>query len=100
MWLPVVAVCVWSLGSYVTPAGCSHFMGGIIHWRPLDPAAFDGRVRSVISLPILASWLKYRASKVKCYIAPCIKHCFNLTIDYIISLLIYDLTIINFVSIV
>ena len=46
MWLPVVAVCVWSLGSYVTPIDCSHFMGGIIHWRPVDPAAFDGRVRS------------------------------------------------------
>ena len=92
MWLPVVAVCVWSLGIHVTPAGCARFMGGIIHWRPVDPdpAAFDGRVRSTISLPILASWLKYRASKVKCHIAPCINHYFNLTIDYIISLLIYD----------
>ena len=50
IWLPVVAVCVWSLGIHVMPTDCSHFMGGIIHWRPVDPAAFDGRVRSAISL--------------------------------------------------
>jgi hypothetical protein len=45
MWLPMVAVCVWSFGIHVTPIDCSHFMGGMIYWKPMNPAAFDGRVR-------------------------------------------------------
>ena len=46
MWVPVIAVCIWSLGELVVPVDSSHFMGGIIHWRPVNPAAFDGRVRN------------------------------------------------------
>ena len=37
-------LCVCSLGS-VFPVDCAHFMGGIIRWRPVNPAAFDGTVR-------------------------------------------------------
>ena len=40
-------LCVCSLGN-VKPVESSHFMGGIFHWRPVNPAAFDGRVRTII----------------------------------------------------
>ena len=40
LWL----LCVCSLGN-VVPVDSSHFMGGIIQWRPVNPAAFDGTVR-------------------------------------------------------
>ena len=39
VWL----LCVCSLGN-VKPVDSSHFMGGLIRWRPVNPAAFDGRV--------------------------------------------------------
>ena len=45
-WLPVVAVCICSLGEHVVPVDSAHFMGGLIYWRPVTPAAFDGRVRA------------------------------------------------------
>jgi hypothetical protein len=41
----VVLVCVCSLGN-AKPVDSSHFMGGIIRWRPVDPAVSDGRVRT------------------------------------------------------
>ena len=44
MWLPVIAVCIWSLGEHVRPVDSSHFMGGLIYWRPVNPGEFDGRV--------------------------------------------------------
>ena len=37
-------LCVCSLAN-VFPVDCAHFMGGIIRWRPVNPAAFDGTVR-------------------------------------------------------
>ena len=37
-------LCVCSLGN-VKPVDSTHFMGGLIRWRPVNPAAFDGRVR-------------------------------------------------------
>ena len=37
-------LCVCSLGN-VFPVDCAHFMGGIIQWKPVNPAAFDGTVR-------------------------------------------------------
>ena len=46
MLLPVVAVCIWSLGDQVVPVDSAHFMGGLIYWRPVNPAAFDGIVRT------------------------------------------------------
>ena len=46
VWSAVIAVCIWSLGEHVRPVDSSHFMGGVIHWRPMNPAAFDGRVRA------------------------------------------------------
>ena len=39
-------LCVCSLGN-VLPVDSSHFMGGIIRWKPVNPAAFDGIVRIV-----------------------------------------------------
>ena len=39
-------LCVCLLGN-VLPVDSSHFMGGIIRWRPVNPAAFDGTVRIV-----------------------------------------------------
>ena len=36
-------LCVCSLGN-VKPVYSSHFMGGLIRWRPVNPAVFDGRV--------------------------------------------------------
>ena len=39
-------LCVYSLGN-VNPVDSTHFMGGIIRWRPVNPAAFDGTVRIV-----------------------------------------------------
>jgi hypothetical protein len=47
-------LCVYSLGN-VKPIDSSHFMGGIIQWRPVNPAAFDGRVRMLIGLYVLLS---------------------------------------------
>ena len=44
--LLVVVACIWTLGHYVKPVDSSHFMGGLIHWRPVNPAAFDGTVRT------------------------------------------------------
>ena len=38
-------LCVCSLGN-VKPVDSSHFMGGVIQWRPVDPVAFDRRVRT------------------------------------------------------
>ena len=46
MWLPVIALCVWSLGEHVRPVDSAHFMGGLIYWRPVNQGAFDGRVRA------------------------------------------------------
>ena len=43
-WPPVVVMCIWSLGHYMKPVDCAHFMGGLIYWRPVNPVAFDGRV--------------------------------------------------------
>jgi hypothetical protein len=34
---------VCSFGN-VKPVDSAHFMGGIIRWRPVNPAAFDGTV--------------------------------------------------------
>ena len=46
LWLPpIVIACVWALGHYVKPVDSGHFVGGLIYWRPVNPAAFDGRVR-------------------------------------------------------
>ena len=43
LWL----LCMCVLGFYaVKPVDSSHFMGGLMHWRPVNPAAFDGRVRT------------------------------------------------------
>ena len=39
-------LCVCSLGN-VKPVHSAHFMGGLIRWRPVNPAAFDGRVRKI-----------------------------------------------------
>ena len=44
----VVRVCVCSLGN-VRPVDSTHFMGGLIRWRPVNPAAFDGTVRIGLS---------------------------------------------------
>ena len=45
-----MAYVVWILSICslvnVKPVESSHFMGGIIQWRPENPAAFDGRVRT------------------------------------------------------
>ena len=45
-----LAYVVWILSICslvnVKPVESSHFMGGIIRWRPENPAAFDGRVRT------------------------------------------------------
>ena len=41
-------LCVCSLGN-VFPVDCAHFMGGIIRWRPVNPATFDGTVRIGLS---------------------------------------------------
>jgi hypothetical protein len=38
---------IWLLclhGFAVKPVESAHFMGGLIYWKPLNPAAFDGRV--------------------------------------------------------
>ena len=47
----MAAVHVWLLsvslvlgGFSVKPVASSHFMGGLYHWRPVNPAAYDGRV--------------------------------------------------------
>ena len=37
---------VYSLGN-MKLVDSTHFMGGIIRWRPDNPAAFDGRVRTI-----------------------------------------------------
>ena len=39
-------LCVCSLGN-VFPVDSSHFLGGIIRWKPVNPAAVDGTVRIV-----------------------------------------------------
>ena len=31
----------------VQPVDSTHFMGGLIQWRPVNPAAFDGIVRII-----------------------------------------------------
>ena len=42
-------LCVYLLGN-VKPVDsiAPNFTGGIIRWRPVNPAAFDGRVRIII----------------------------------------------------
>ena len=49
VWL--LCLCVYAM----KPVESSHFMGGVIQWRPLNPAAFDGRVSKIIlmSSPVL-----------------------------------------------
>ena len=49
-------LCVCSLGN-VFPVDSSHFMGGIIRWRPVNPEAFDGTVRMVaLAVTMLCSY--------------------------------------------
>ena len=51
VWL--LCLCVYAM----KPVESSHFMGGVIQWRSLNPAAFDGRVSKstyyLISSPVL-----------------------------------------------
>ena len=42
-------LCLCSLGN-VKPVHSSHFMGGLIRWRPVNPATFDGRVRNQLEI--------------------------------------------------
>ena len=51
LWL----LCMCVLGFYaVKPVNSSHFMGGLMHWRPVNPAAFDARVSSGTACHFLA----------------------------------------------
>ena len=45
----VCILCIYSLGN-VKPVESSHLMGGIIRWRPVNPAAHDGRVSKLVNL--------------------------------------------------
>ena len=40
--------------SLISCAWASHFRGAVVQWRPIDPANFDGRVRTLI-VPVLCN---------------------------------------------
>ena len=48
-------LCVCSLGN-VKPVASFHFMGGMIRWRPVNPAEFDGRVRTIFNLALFIDY--------------------------------------------
>lgn len=39
-----LCLCVFA----AKPIESAHFMGGLIYWRPLNPAAFDGSVSQIM----------------------------------------------------
>ena len=40
----ILCLCIFE----VKPVDSTHFMGGVIQWRPVNPAAFDGRVSDIL----------------------------------------------------
>ena len=44
--VPSWALCLAMIATVLEMAAASHFRGGIIQWRPVDPDNFDGRVRN------------------------------------------------------
>ena len=52
VWL----LCVCSLGN-VQPVDSTHFMGGLIRWIPVNPAAFDGLVSEEEALKQLSPFI-------------------------------------------
>ena len=55
VWL----LCLCSLG-YVRPVASSHFMGGTFRWRPVNPEAYDGNVRTIVTVVRTHSILEAR----------------------------------------
>ena len=44
--VPSWALCLAMITAVLELAAATHFRGGIIQWRPVDPDNFDGRVRN------------------------------------------------------
>ncbi len=50
--VPSWALCLAMIATVLEMAAASHFRGGIIQWRPVDPDNFNGTVRSYIRVKV------------------------------------------------